>query len=199
MNDRQLARRARRGDEAAFATLVENYESAVYNLCYRLLGDSAEAEDAAQETFLRAYRHLHDYDRHRSFKTWLFAIASHHCIDRLRRRHYLSFSLEEDPPLQHAALHEPAPGPEECALLHERSELIQDLLNQLPPKDRTVIVLRYWHDLSYSGIARATGTTLSAVKSRLHRARLELARRLLAQQAQAPHSALPLPALTASN
>jgi RNA polymerase sigma-70 factor (ECF subfamily) len=199
MNDETLAVHARRGDEAAFAALIENYESAIFNLCYRILGDGAEAEDAAQETFVRAYHHLHDYDRRRSFKTWLFAIASHHCIDRLRRRRYLSLSLEADPPLQHPALYEPAPGPEECMLLHERSKLIQDLLDQLAPKDRTVIVLRYWHDLPYSQIARLTGVTLSAVKSRLHRARLELAQRLLAQKTQALYSAVSLPVPTVGN
>jgi RNA polymerase sigma-70 factor (ECF subfamily) len=192
MNAQQLACRARRGDEAAFAALVKDHESAIFNLCYRLLGDSAEAEDAAQETFVRAYHHLREYDRNRSFKTWLFAIASHYCIDRLRRRRYLALSLEADPPLQHPALHEPAPGPEECALLHERSELVQDLLDQLAPKDRTVVVLRYWHNLPYSEIARMMGVTLSAVKSRLHRARVELAQRLSTQQVQTP---FPLQAL----
>ncbi len=179
MNDRMLASRARHGDEAAFTTLVENYESAVFNLCYRLLGDGAEAEDAAQETFLRAYHHLHKYEGNRSFKTWLFAIASHYCIDRLRRRRHRCLSLEADPPLQHPALSESAPGPEECALLHERNEVVQNLLEQLPPQDRTALVLRYWHNLSYSEIARMTGVTLSAVKSRLHRLRVELAQRLL--------------------
>ena len=78
--------RARQGEQAAFAELVEAYQRPVYNLCYRMLGDPAEAEEAAQESFLKAYRGMRRYDPQRSFSTWLLSIASHHCIDQLRRR-----------------------------------------------------------------------------------------------------------------
>src|SRR3972149_11196700 len=78
--------RARQGDDGAFANLVGAYQGPVYNLCYRLLGDGYEAEDAAQETFLKAYRNLGRYDPDRPFVNWLLKIASNHSIDRLRRR-----------------------------------------------------------------------------------------------------------------
>jgi RNA polymerase sigma-70 factor (ECF subfamily) len=170
MSEENWVRRARAGDEAAFTALVEAYQTPIYNLCYRMLGEAGEAEDAAQETFLRAYSQLGSYDPGRSFKTWLFSIASHHCIDRLRKRRLTWLSLDDDLP-PHPALHEKEPGPEEAAERHEHSQAVQALLAKLAPDDRAVIVMRYWYDLSYEEIAEATRGTVSAVKSRLHRAR----------------------------
>lgn len=162
----------------AFAGLVKLYEANVYNLCYRMLGEAAEAEDATQETFLRAYRQLQRYDSSRPFKTWLLAIGSHHCIDRLRRRRPNQLSLDGEPDNEQVALSDPCPNPEEVSLEREQSARIQALLAGLAPEDRSVIVMRYWHDLSYEEIAEATGHTVSAVKSRLHRARAAMAVRL---------------------
>ncbi|HLB50386.1 MAG TPA: sigma-70 family RNA polymerase sigma factor [Anaerolineales bacterium] len=174
MNESEQIARARAGDDAAFTRLVETYQTVIFNLCYRMLGDPAEAEDAAQETFLRAYSQLHRYDPGRSFKTWLLAIASHHCIDRLRKRRLTWLSLDEslEP---HPALHEHSPGPEEASVKREQTAVIATLLARLAPDDRSMVVMRYWHDLSYEEIAEATGATVSAVKSRLHRARAQLA------------------------
>ena len=77
---------AQQGNDEAFTKLVEEHQTHVYNLCYRMLGEPEAAEDAAQETFLRAYQNLHRYDQTRSFATWLLSIGAHYCIDRLRRR-----------------------------------------------------------------------------------------------------------------
>ena len=97
MNDElALVARAQRGDEASFSELVETYQAPVFNLCYRMLGEAAEAEDAAQETFLRAYRNFAKYDSARSFATWLLSIAAHYCIDLLRRRRFVSISIDEE-------------------------------------------------------------------------------------------------------
>jgi len=163
--------RARAGDQAAFTQLVETYQTAIYNLCYRMLGDAGEAEESAQESFLRAYTRLGSYDPARPFKTWLFSIASHYCIDRLRKRRLIWLSIEDEALTPHPALHEPNPGPEEMTVRREQRELIQSMLAKLSPEDRNVVVMRYWQDLSYEEIAEATSTTVSAVKSRLHRAR----------------------------
>ncbi len=163
--------RARAGDQAAFTQLVETYQTPIYNLCYRMLGDAGEAEEAAQESFLRAYTRLGSYDPARSFKTWLFSVASHYCIDRLRKRRLTWLSIEDEALSPHPALREPSPGPEEMSVRREQREVIQSLLARLSPDDRNVVVMRYWEDLSYEEIAVATGTTVSAVKSRLHRAR----------------------------
>jgi RNA polymerase sigma-70 factor (ECF subfamily) len=195
MSEQEWVRLARAGDEAAFTALVEAYQSPIYNLCYRMLGEAGEAEDAAQETFLRAYSQLASYDSARSFKTWLFSIANHHCIDRLRKRRLTWLSIDDDLP-PHPALQEQAPGPEEASVRREQSEALQALLSKLPPDDRSVVVMRYWYDLSYEEIAEATRTTVSAVKSRLHRARGHLGE-LLAAQTRAPRTASRAPALRA--
>lgn len=164
--------RARKGDERAFARLVEAYERPVFNLCYRMLGDPNEAEDAAQETFLRAFRGLARHDPDRPFRPWLLSIASHHCIDRLRRRRLRLVSLEE---LHDEPQAEGAPNPEAAAVEGEQRRRIQRMLTRLRPKERAAVVLRYWYDLSYAEIGQALSLSESAVKSRLHRARGQLA------------------------
>jgi RNA polymerase sigma-70 factor (ECF subfamily) len=169
---------ALQGDQDAFAEIVYAYQDAVYNLCYRILSDSAEAEDAAQEAFLRAYLNLQRYDPSRPFKTWLLTIASNHCIDRLRRRRLQWLSLDDDPLPAHPALHSNEPEPEQAMLSGERSQAIQELLDNLSPEYRAAVVLRYWYDYSYAEIADILDTTESAVKSRLFRARQALAEHL---------------------
>lgn len=167
---------ARAGDQDAFAELVYAYQDAVYNLCYRMLAERTEAEDAAQETFLRAYLHLDRYDPARSFKTWVMSIASNHCIDRIRRRRLKWLSIEDDPlPARTLGSHEPEP--EDEVIRSQRSEDVQQLLATLAPDYRAAVVLRYWYDYSYAEIADMLATTESAIKSRLFRARQLLADR----------------------
>ena len=165
--EKRWLRQARNGDEQAFGYIVEAYQRPVYNLCYRMLGDRTLAEDAAQETFLKAFLGLKRYDPQRAFVNWLLSIASHHCIDRLRRRRLRLVPLET---LQDTIeIADMGPGPEkELARAEQRDEIRQSLL-QLAAKDRAAIVLHYWQGLSYDEIAEMLSLTPSAVKSRLHR------------------------------
>lgn len=164
------------GDQDAFAEIVYSFTDAVYNLCYRMLSNREEAEDASQEAFIRAYRAMKSYDASRPFKTWLLSIASNHCIDRIRKRRVQYLSLDEPLPSESAlALSSSEPTPEESALFHERERLIQDLLDTLAPDYRAAVILRYWYDYSYVEIAEALQTSESAIKSRLFRARQMLA------------------------
>jgi RNA polymerase sigma-70 factor, ECF subfamily len=171
--------RALMGDQEAFSQLVDTYQSPVYNLCYRMLGNANDAEDAAQETFLRAYNSLKRYDRQRSFSTWLLSIAAHYCIDQIRRRRFTILSFEElpyyDPPDQGL-------GPESSLMRKQKQRQVQTLLENLTPQDRAAVVLRYWYDLSYEEISESLSLTVSAVKSRLHRARRELATTWMEQE-----------------
>jgi RNA polymerase sigma-70 factor (ECF subfamily) len=164
--------RALAGDQGAFACLVEAYQTAVYNLAYRMLGNAVEAEDAAQETFLKAYTRLNTYDPARKFSSWLLAIASYHCIDLLRRRRF-ALSLDELPRWRWPA--SSSGRPEETAIRGEERDEVRQLLDQLPSHYRAAVVLHYWYDLSYQEIAEAMGKTESAVKSILYRARRKLA------------------------
>jgi RNA polymerase sigma-70 factor (ECF subfamily) len=165
------------GDHNAFGDLVRTYERPVYNLAYRMLGDTGEAEDAAQEVFLRAYRKLNTYDPQRKFSTWLLSIASHYCIDRLRRRRLQWFSLEDEK-LPADTWTSDLPGPERQTLEAEGRAEIQELLETLPEDYRAAVVLHYWYELSYEEIAEVTESTVSAIKSRLFRARRMLGERL---------------------
>jgi RNA polymerase sigma-70 factor (ECF subfamily) len=170
--------------EAAFTQLVQTHENRVFSLCYRFLGDAAEAEEVAQETFLRAYLHRRHHDPTRPVRPWLMAIAAHGCIDRLRRRRLTWVSLEAAQGWEHPALAHPGPGPEAALLQAERCQAVQRLLARLTAADLSVVVMHYWGDLSYAEIAATLGATVSAVKSRLHRARRRLAE-LLQQPAPA--------------
>lgn len=165
----------KQGDQDAFAELVYTFQDPVYNLCYRMLGESGEAEDATQEAFLRAYINIERYDTKRSFKTWVMSIASNHCIDRLRKRRMHYVSLDDEPTAAALALSSRDPLPEQVTLQNERSEVIQDLLLELDPDYRVAVILRYWYDYSYAEIAQTMNTTESAIKSRLFRARKTLA------------------------
>jgi RNA polymerase sigma-70 factor, ECF subfamily len=183
--DRQRVAQVRAGSQQAFAELVRVHQQAVYNLAYRMLNDRGEAEDAAQETFLRAYSSLDRYDAERPFRTWLLSITSNHCIDRLRKRRLTWLSLDEPLPA-HPALSSDEAEPEDAAIQHEREAMIQTMLSELSPEYRAAVVLRYWYDLSYDEIATMLSTTESAIKSRLFRARQVLADKLVEKNNAAP-------------
>ncbi len=160
------------GKQEAFTQLVETYQRPVYNLCYRMLGDPEEAEDASQETFLRVYKNIKHYYADRPFSTWLLSIAAHLCIDQLRKRRMVVLSMDTTPYLDPP---DSLPGPEAAYCLKEDQGRVQALLKTLNPHDRAAVVMYYWYDFSYEEIAKSLSLTPSAVKSRLHRARLTLA------------------------
>jgi RNA polymerase sigma-70 factor (ECF subfamily) len=187
--DRLLVQEALSGDQAAFGELVQLHQHAVYNLAYRMLGERGEAEDAAQETFVRAYSHLDRYDAERPFRTWLLSIASNHCIDRLRKRRLVWLSIDEPLP-PHPSLSSDEIEPEDAVIAGERDATIQRMLADLSPEYRAAVVLRYWYDLSYTEIAQMLDTTESAVKSRLFRARQALAEKMTSQERAVLHLAM---------
>lgn len=174
---------ARAGDRRAFDQLVESYMRPVYNLTYRMLGNPQEAEDAAQETFMRAYARLDQYNEDHKFSTWIFSIANHHCIDRLRKRRATYVSIDDNPVLQN--LSDETPQPEHSLLGKEEAAEVHRILAQLDPDYRTPLVLRYWEDLSYEEIAATLDLTIPAVKSRLFRARQKMADLMAARETPA--------------
>jgi RNA polymerase sigma-70 factor, ECF subfamily len=170
--DDACLQKALQGDDSAFTQLVEMYQTPVYNLCYRMLGNPQEAEDAAQESFWRAYKHIKRYDPQRSFATWLLSIAAHFCIDQQRRRKFQLIDLDE---ILEIGIEDPQPNPEKISIKHELSADIQKELDKLHESDRAVLILRYWYEFSEDEICTALSLTKSAVKSRLHRARQHMA------------------------
>ncbi len=164
---------AQKGDTDAFTELVDAHQAAVFNLCYRMLGDPYEAEDAAQETFLRAYKAMKTFDRKRSFSTWLLSIAAHYCIDQLRRKRLNVTHFEDNPYLE---IPDPGPNPEGSLSESEQQIRIRSLLNVLNEIDRAAVIMFYWYEFSYEEIASTLDLSISAVKSRMHRARIQLAK-----------------------
>lgn len=170
---------AQNGDDEAFTQLVERYQNPVYNLCYRMLGDPLEAEDAAQEAFWRAYQAIRRYDPNRSFATWLLSITAHYCIDLQRKRRLPTLEIED---WMEEVLPDNTPDPERVSGEREEKERIYKMLEVLNPQDRAAIILRYWYEFSEEELSKALGLSVSAVKSRLHRARLKFATIYQAEQ-----------------
>jgi RNA polymerase sigma-70 factor (ECF subfamily) len=176
-------KKALQGDDTSFGFLVELYQKPVFSLCYRMLGNSNDAEDAAQESFIRAYQNLKKYDPNRSFATWLLSIAAHYCIDRIRKKYVPTVSTDVIPTEIIADQH--APNPELEFRMQEKQAVVQKLLKDLSPTDRAAIVLRYWHEYSEVEIAETLDLSVSAVKSRLYRSRQALAKTWIAAQKSA--------------
>lgn len=173
--ERELVERSRGGDLAAFNRLVQIHQRAVYNLCLRLLGSHTAAEDAAQEAFIAAFRHIKGF-RGGSFPAWLFRIAANASYDELRRRRRRPVTLEQE-----AAQNLPAEAPthafaspEAYVQQREQAQLLQQGLASLPQDQRLAVILCDVQGLSYEEIAAATGASLGTVKSRISRGREKL-------------------------
>jgi RNA polymerase sigma-70 factor (ECF subfamily) len=173
--ERVWLEQARQGDKEAFGKLIEAYQTPVFNLAYRMLSNADEAEQAAQEAFIRAWTRLDSYDPAHKFSTWLLSITSNYCIDQIRKRRTQLLSIDGPLPAHPALMSEQSAGPENQVMQSERQEAVQVLLQTLPTDYRQAVVLRYWYDMSYEEIADVMETTVSAIKSRLFRARRQLA------------------------
>jgi RNA polymerase sigma-70 factor (ECF subfamily) len=179
--DAELVSRARRGDADAFAGLVAAHQEMTFRTAYLVLGDAAEAEDAAQEAFVRAYRALDRFRDGEPFRPWLLRIAVNTARNRRRsaaRRAGLRLRVEAN-----AAMDASAPSAEAAVLAGERRRLLLEAVNALAPDDRLVIGARYFLDLPEAEIAVLAGVPRGTVKSRLFRARAKLAKAIGAAEA----------------
>ncbi len=170
MSELTLIESFRSGDEFAFVGLYNRYKGPVYAFCYKMLLDSEAAQDVMQETFLRVYENRDRLMKSGAFKSWLFTIARNQCLNWLRKsgRHV---ALSED-------AHELPPAPDTPFSKMEKSEQIRfvtQFLESLRPEYREVLILREYQNLTYEEIAAVTRSSLSAVKSRLFKARRKLA------------------------
>ena len=176
MDEKTLIAAARQGDTRSFNQLVALYQDMVYNVAYRILGDTDAAADASQEAFLSAYRAVAKF-KGGSFKAWLLRIATNACYDQLRvlqRRPTSSLEAiytDTDPSSHFVNGHE---TPEEHTLRGELGQAIQLGIETLPPDQRVTLVLSDVQGLSYNEIAQVTNTSVGTVKSRLNRARTRL-------------------------
>jgi RNA polymerase sigma-70 factor (ECF subfamily) len=172
--DAELIAAAREDDERAFKFLVDRYLPSVYGFCVRYTGSPSDAEDAAQEAFLKAWRSLSRFNPDKSFKTWLFAIAKNSATDLMRKRRSDDSNVLVD------TLTDPEPLPEE---LFERASLATDVrgaLSELKPRDQTILELRYTEDLSFEDIAKILKISPNTIRS-LHRRALMSLRKVLTE------------------
>lgn len=176
MDEETLITRAQKGDIAAFNRLVVQYQELVFNVAYRIMGESAPAEDVAQETFITAHQSLRSF-RGGSFKSWLIRIATNRCYDELRRRKRRpQTSLDEimDENESYAFLRSPQDSPETHRQRVELALAIESCLKGLPDDQRIVTVLSDVEGYDYQEIATITRVSLGTVKSRISRARAKL-------------------------
>jgi RNA polymerase sigma-70 factor, ECF subfamily len=173
-SDRDLILQARRGESDAFGELVKRYQISVFNVCYRILHERGEAEDLAQESFIRAYDRIHTFDIERELGPWIRRVAANLCLNYLESQK-VTTELDDERDADRAQL------PEAVAEVNERSEQIRNALASLPANYRIIVELRHYQELTYDEIAVELKIPLSDVKSHLFRAR-----KLLAEKLHAP-------------
>ncbi len=174
------------GDKAAFDELVLKHQHKLFNLCYRFLGDYQEANDSAQETFIKVYQSLKRFRFESAFSTWLYRIGVNTSKNKLKSAEYRwkkrMVPLDNPASLDHSSpatgIQDESNSPAMELEKKERMRLIQEAINALPPEQKEVVALRDIEGLSYEEIVEITGVNPGTVKSRLARARLELRKRL---------------------
>ena len=188
LTDEALVDAARNGSEAAFRELVERYEDRVASVVIRMLGDTAEAEDAGQETFIRFYRSLHGFRGQASVGTYMTRIAINLSLTELKKRRRRSIFVPFTPPgTEHDAPEMDYADPAASAEYDDTGDRVQKALNQLKPEFRSVIVLRLMEGYSTKETAEILGLPIGTVLSRLRRAQEKLKRMLVSFNRELVH------------
>lgn len=180
--DPSIIERAVKGDQKAYAKILEEYRGPIYNLIYRMVRNREEAEDLVQEAFLKAFSSLASFNAEYAFSTWLYKIAINNCIDHLRRKKLKTYSMDKPVPSQDGEFTREFPDvsmrPDLPLLARERTNLIERAIEELPDKYRIVIVLRHTEERAYEEIAQILDIPLGTVKARIFRAREMLKKKL---------------------
>ena len=184
--DAALVKSFQTGRKAAFDELVVKHQSRIFNLCYWYLGDEQEANDSAQETFVKVYRSLRSFRFESAFSTWLYRVAVNTCKNKLKSSSYrhrakavpIGNPGEQGEGLTAVDVQDHTPSPLKALEKKERIRMIKAAINSLPLEHREVVNLRDIQGLTYEHISRITGLNLGTVKSRLARARFELKAKL---------------------
>lgn len=182
--DEELAEDALAGDDTAFRALIERYHDVLIRFLTRMLGNRDLAEDAFQDTFLQIHQSLHSFDQSRAFKPWLFTIAANKARDLMRRaqrRPAMSLSAsikgDEDAPAFIDLLAIDLPGPSDAMEREELSNMVQRAIDGMSPRMREVLLMAYFQKMAYAQIAELLDVPLGTVKSRLHAAVSQFAKR----------------------
>jgi RNA polymerase sigma-70 factor (ECF subfamily) len=181
IEDAVLVKRVVRGDDAALKILVDRHLPALYTFCLRYMGNPDDAQDAAQETFVKAWKKLKRFDTKKSFKSWLFAIGKNTATDIMRKRKSVAiskFDAADESNVLIDTLADPEPLPDEIFEQASFATIAQEAVAKLPPRDRAILSLRYEEEESFEDIARILKIPANTVRS-LHRRALIALRKLL--------------------
>ncbi|MCI9626657.1 MAG: sigma-70 family RNA polymerase sigma factor [Clostridia bacterium] len=180
MGEAELVRRAKDGDMAAFEQLISNYQMKIYHIAYHMLSNEQDAEDAAQEAMIKAYRYLGSFKEESGFYTWIYRITHNICLDMLRRRKrsltHETDLVKKDQDGQEAEMQivDAKPQPEEQLMRQQVQNEMQNAIAELKENYRVVLVMRDIEGMSYDDIAAVLEISAGTVKSRLNRARENL-------------------------
>lgn len=191
LSDEDVVRRIRQGETALFEVLMRRYNQRIYRIVRAILKDDAEAEDAMQQAYLNAYRHLDQFAERAKLSTWLTKIAVYEALGRVRKRRP-TMSLDEPESEGHTImdrLSSTRPDPERALLDQETAGLLESAVTALPEAFRTVFMLRDVEGLSTADTAESLGLNEDTVKTRLHRARRHMRRYLTARMGSAAPAA----------
>ncbi len=173
--DLQLVNRALKGDESAYARLMEKYNRALYYHIVKIVRNQEMVEDLIQEVFTKAFNSIESYNRSYAFSTWLYRIATNHSIDYLRKRKLKTYSLDEPVEGKDGEMHfepaDPHSETDEPLIKQQRKNMVEEAIEQLPEKYRRVIQMRHMEEKSYHEISEEIGQPLGTVKAHLFRAR----------------------------
>jgi len=182
LSDIELVKQALNGNDSAYTELMNRYKKKVEIIVSRLVKKELDVEDLVQEIFTKAFTSLSTFKSEFSFSTWLYKIATNHCIDHIRKRKISTYSLDEELELEEDTVHREIPDwsktPDYELLRKEKNEIIHQAINSLPEHYRKVIILRHFEDKSYEEIAKELKLPIGTVKVHLFRARELLYKKL---------------------
>ena len=181
MKESDLVEKLKGDDSTALRTLYEIYKERIYNVCYRMLNNQQDAEDATQDVFIKAFRSIYQFHGNAKLSTWLYQIAVNTSLNYIRRKKITTwFSLDFLVGKEESVLDNTNIRPDLEMEKSESEALVQQAIQSLPPRQRTAVILQRYEELSYKEIAEIMKTSLSAVESLLHHAKDNLTEKLTA-------------------
>jgi RNA polymerase sigma factor (sigma-70 family) len=172
--DMLLVEQAKEGSEKAFASLMNRYRDSIYFMLLKMANNASDAEDLTIEAFGKAFRSLDTYTPKFAFSTWLFKIATNNCVDFIRKKKLAPVPydhLQEDLDSATVNIQSDLPDPEESLINHQKIAALKDIINQLKPRYKTLIELRYYKEYSYEEISSELNLPIGTVKAQLFRAK----------------------------
>jgi RNA polymerase sigma factor (sigma-70 family) len=173
-NDLVLVNQAKEGDEKAYAGLMNRYRDSIYFMLLKMVNNASDAEDLTIEAFGKAFRNIESYTPNYAFSTWLFKIATNNCVDFIRKKQQIPSPLDlQQEDLDNATINiqSDLPDPEEHLINQQKISALKEIVNQLKPRYKALIELRYYKEYSYEEISKELNLPIGTVKAQLNRAK----------------------------